>query len=369
MYAFNITDDIDRLEANHDLVVAAGGTCVMVCINMVGLAGLDVRRAVARRCRSTATARCSARSAARDAGRASAFRAWQKLARLCGADHLHTNGISNKFYESDAEVLASIAAVRAPLARARRRRCRCSRRASGPASRTPPTPRSGTTDLLVLAGGGIHGHPDGAAAGVASMRAAWDVGGARRDRRRGPRRDRRRSAARRSGSGRSVTEPVRPIRARSTATTSPGASTRCCSSPAAGWRGRLFVGAPRAGGARSGGRGVRRRRHRRHRAVAADRTRSTPRYARRSRRCARCDPQHRAVQGLLDRRLVAHDRQPRTGDRDRSRRSSATARCRCSSPSRTSVATRCSAITSRPRAASSTGSTASRRCRRIRPPR
>ena len=43
------------------------------------------------------------------------FVAWQKLARLAGADHLHTNGISNKFYESDEEVLASIAAVRAPL--------------------------------------------------------------------------------------------------------------------------------------------------------------------------------------------------------------------------------------------------------------
>jgi ribulose-bisphosphate carboxylase large chain len=44
MYAFNITDDIDRLEANHDLVVAAGGTCVMVCINLVGLAGLEYIR-------------------------------------------------------------------------------------------------------------------------------------------------------------------------------------------------------------------------------------------------------------------------------------------------------------------------------------
>ena len=32
----------------------------------------------------------------------------------------------------------------------------------------------GTTDLLVLAGGGIHGHPDGSAAGVESMRDAWE---------------------------------------------------------------------------------------------------------------------------------------------------------------------------------------------------
>ena len=32
---------------------------------------------------------------------------------------------------------------------------------------------TGTADLLVLAGGGIHGHPDGSAAGVAAMREAW----------------------------------------------------------------------------------------------------------------------------------------------------------------------------------------------------
>lgn len=44
MYAFNITDDIGMLEANHDLVVSAGGTCVMACINLVGLSGLEFLR-------------------------------------------------------------------------------------------------------------------------------------------------------------------------------------------------------------------------------------------------------------------------------------------------------------------------------------
>ena len=37
---------------------------------------------------------------------------------------------------------------------------------------------AGTTDLLVLAGGGIHGHPGGAAAGVESMREAWSAAAA-----------------------------------------------------------------------------------------------------------------------------------------------------------------------------------------------
>jgi ribulose-bisphosphate carboxylase large chain len=44
MYAFNITDDIDRLGANYDLVRAAGGTCVMVCVNLIGLAGVAYLR-------------------------------------------------------------------------------------------------------------------------------------------------------------------------------------------------------------------------------------------------------------------------------------------------------------------------------------
>jgi ribulose-bisphosphate carboxylase large chain len=100
------------------------------------------------------------------------FVAWSKLARLAGADHLHTNGLSNKFYETDEEVLRSIAAVREPLLGGYQTLPVLS---SGQwAGLAPETYRAtGTTDLLVLAGGGIHGHPDGSGAGVTAMRAAW----------------------------------------------------------------------------------------------------------------------------------------------------------------------------------------------------
>jgi len=170
MYAFNITDDIDQLRRNHDLVVAHGGTCVMACINMVGLSGLEFLRNHAEV--PIHGHRAMLGSFARSDQVGIAFGAWQKLARLSGADHLHTNGISNKFYESDAEVLAAISAVREPLH-----------------DLTPTVPvlssgqwaglahatfeATGTTDMLVLSGGGIHGHPDGVTGGVASMREAW----------------------------------------------------------------------------------------------------------------------------------------------------------------------------------------------------
>lgn len=170
MYAFNITDDIGRLQANHDLVVEAGGTAVMACVNLVGLAGIEYLRTFSTVPIHAHRAMLGAIARSQQVG--IAYRAWQKLARLSGADHLHTNGISNKFYESDAEVLDAIAAVREPLL-----------------GLTPTLPvlssgqwaglahatyeAVGTTDLLVLAGGGIHGHPDGAAGGVTSMRDAW----------------------------------------------------------------------------------------------------------------------------------------------------------------------------------------------------
>lgn len=170
MYAFNITDDIDQLRRNHDLVLAHGGTGVMACINMVGLSGLEFLRNHS--VLPIHGHRAMLGSFARSEQVGIAFGAWQKLARLAGADHLHTNGISNKFYESDAEVIAAISAVREPLHDlAPTVPVLSSGQWAGLAHATFEA--TGTTDMLVLSGGGIHGHPDGVAGGVASMREAW----------------------------------------------------------------------------------------------------------------------------------------------------------------------------------------------------
>jgi ribulose-bisphosphate carboxylase large chain len=177
MYAFNITDDISKLAHHHDLVRAAGGTCVMVVVNSVGFAGVQYLRERAEL--PIHGHRAMFGAFARSPQLGIAFRVFQKLARLAGVDHLHTNGIANKFYETDAEVVASITDVRAPLL-------------GGyhvvPVLSSGQTPAiAGRTfaqvgdpaDLLVLAGGGIHAHPAGSGAGVTAMRDAWDaaVGG------------------------------------------------------------------------------------------------------------------------------------------------------------------------------------------------
>lgn len=103
-----------------------------------------------------------------------AFDAYQTLWRLAGVDQLHVNGIRNKFWEPDESVIASARACLrpepglAPIMPVF---------SSGQwAGQAPDTFAAlGSTDLLYLAGGGIIGHPQGARAGVASLREAWEA--------------------------------------------------------------------------------------------------------------------------------------------------------------------------------------------------
>lgn len=172
MYAFNISDDIDAMLRHHDTVLAAGGTCVMVSVNSVGLAGVAHLR---RHCRLPIHAhrngwgmltRCPALGIA--------FPAYQKLWRLAGVDHLHVNGLRNKFWEPDDSVVRSIEACLTPLLGQPPVMPVVS---SGQwAGQAPDTyRRAGTIDLMYLAGGGIMGHPGGPAAGLTAIRQAWEA--------------------------------------------------------------------------------------------------------------------------------------------------------------------------------------------------
>ena len=171
MYAFNITGDLAGLRRRHDLVVEAGGRCVMLNVPVMGLPALAWLREFA------------AGPDPRPPGRPG------RLDALTRA----------------RDVLPGVAAARPPrrrrppprqragqqVLRDRRRgrgerRAACSNRSATPS--TPvPTLSSGqnvttaaptyaavrSTDLLMLAGGGVAAHPDGPAAGVRSLRDAW----------------------------------------------------------------------------------------------------------------------------------------------------------------------------------------------------
>jgi ribulose-bisphosphate carboxylase large chain len=172
MYAFNITDEIDAMPRHADAVRSAGGTCVMVSLNSVGLPGLAHLR---RRCDLPIHGhRNGWGMLSRHPSLGVDFLAYQKLWRLAGADHLHTNGLRNKFAESDDSVVASARACLAPVFGGDEVMPVFS---SGQwAGQAPETYRRvGSVDLMYLCGGGIMAHPGGPAAGVASVRQAWDA--------------------------------------------------------------------------------------------------------------------------------------------------------------------------------------------------
>jgi len=172
MYAFNITGDVDEMLKHHDAVADAGGSCVMVSVNAVGPAGVVALRRHSRlpihghRNGWGMLTRCAALGME--------FSAYQKIWRLAGVDHFHVNGLDNKFWEPNDSVVRSIQACLTPLFGGYTVMPVVSSGQWG--GQAPETYlRTGTVDLLYLAGGGIIAHPGGSMAGVRALRQAWEA--------------------------------------------------------------------------------------------------------------------------------------------------------------------------------------------------
>jgi ribulose-bisphosphate carboxylase large chain len=172
MIAFNISDELDAMLRHHDTVLAHGGTCVLVSINSVGPVGVSALR------RHSQLPIHGHRNGwglwTRHPFLGIDFMAYQKLWRLVGVDQLHVNGLANKFWEPDESVLRSIGACLTPMLGGYTVMPVIG---SGQTVRQvfATFERSQTTDVIYLAGGGIMGHPGGAAAGVTALRQAWDA--------------------------------------------------------------------------------------------------------------------------------------------------------------------------------------------------
>jgi len=174
MVAFNLTGELDEMKRRHDLVLAEGGTCVMASLNSIGLVGL---RALRQHSQLPIHAHRNGWGyLSRHPALGWDYAPWQQLWRLAGADHLHVNGLANKFSEADADVVAAARAVLAPLwpeAPMATMPVFSSGQTGLVAAATYAA--AGGTDLIFAAGGGIFGHPAGVAAGVTALRQAWDA--------------------------------------------------------------------------------------------------------------------------------------------------------------------------------------------------
>lgn len=175
MFAFNLTGEIDEMRRRHDTVLAAGGTCVMVSMNSIGLPALVELR------RHSQLPIHGHRNGwgmfDRSPSIGMSYLAYQKFWRLAGVDHMHVNGIRNKFCESDESVIASARECMTPMFEGEGRGCEImpvfsSGQWAGQAWDT--WSRLGSADLIYACGGGIVAHPGGIGAGVRSVRQAWE---------------------------------------------------------------------------------------------------------------------------------------------------------------------------------------------------
>ncbi len=172
MFAFNITDELEAMQRHYDRVVAAGGTCVMVSLNSVGLVAGKV---IADRGQLPIHGHRNGWGMLnREPAIGIEFPAYNKLWRLAGVDQMHVNGIDNKFWESDDAVVRSIDDCQEPFLNGA---CPLPVVSSGQwGGQAPETwRRTQTVDLLYQAGGGIAAHPDGPAAGVKALQRWWEV--------------------------------------------------------------------------------------------------------------------------------------------------------------------------------------------------
>lgn len=174
MYAFNLTGEIDEMKRRHDYVLRAGGTCVMLSLNSTGLPGVAHFR---RHCELPIHAHRNGWGLySRSPALGLSYIAYQKFWRLAGADHMHVNGLRNKFCEPDESVIASARECLTPMFPRPGRGCEVMPVFSSGqwAGQAPDTYRAlGSTDLIFACGGGIMAHPDGVAGGVRSIRQAW----------------------------------------------------------------------------------------------------------------------------------------------------------------------------------------------------
>ena len=174
MYAFNVSDELDAMQRHYEKIISSGGTCAMISLNSVGLAGAK------KICDLGALAIHGHRNGWGALNRhpllGIEFPAYQKLWRLAGVDQIHVNGIANKFWENDDSVVRSMESCAKPLFAENFFSVLpvvSSGQWGGQACET--FRRTQTVDLLYMAGGGILAHPNSPSAGVRSLQKWWEA--------------------------------------------------------------------------------------------------------------------------------------------------------------------------------------------------
>jgi ribulose 1,5-bisphosphate carboxylase large subunit-like protein len=173
LYAVNVTDEVTKIMDNAEAALSNGANCLM--INFI-TAGFSALRMLAEDSSINVPIHCHRDMFAaftRSPFHGISTRAVSKLTRLCGGDQIHAGAIDGKLYEDNDSVIKSSKAIRKrweniepsfPVSSGGQNPCTVQRNVELLGN-----------DVLILAGGGIFGHKEGATAGAMAMRQALDA--------------------------------------------------------------------------------------------------------------------------------------------------------------------------------------------------
>jgi ribulose-bisphosphate carboxylase large chain len=168
----NITADTETMLKRADLVVKSGGEYVMVDILTCGWSSLQTLRNQDLKLVIHAH-RAGHAAFTKSPVHGIAMRPIAKVARVIGVDQLHVGTVVGKMSETKTEVLDNIDALKTDLHGLKQVMPVAS---GGLHPRlVPALIETFGNDVVIQAGGGIHGHPDGTAAGAKAMRQATDA--------------------------------------------------------------------------------------------------------------------------------------------------------------------------------------------------
>jgi ribulose-bisphosphate carboxylase large chain len=172
VYMVNITSETNLMLKRGEAVVAQGGEYVMVDILTCGWSALQTLRDQNYKLVIHAH-RAGHAAFTKNPLHGIAMRPIATVARVIGVDQLHVGTVVGKMSETKAEVLENIDACKAPLGNLKPVLPVAS---GGLHPRLiPALLETFGNDVVIQAGGGIHGHPDGTVAGAKAMRQAVDA--------------------------------------------------------------------------------------------------------------------------------------------------------------------------------------------------
>lgn len=172
VYMVNITAETDVMLKRAESVISQGGEYIMVDILTVGWSALQTLRD--QNFKLVIHAHRAGHAAfTKNPLHGIAMKPIATVARIIGVDQLHVGTVVGKMSETKMEVIDNIAACKSEL---------CGLKTVMPVASgglypglVPDLLKIFGNDVILQAGGGIHGHPDGTVSGAKAMRQAVDA--------------------------------------------------------------------------------------------------------------------------------------------------------------------------------------------------